>query len=163
MYFAFSSTNPHWLHVYTSFLCLTDSFLHPFLWFKDKSIPSIHLVLPSYPSFLSGRIALFFNLQRSLLSVHLWKCSALSFTSLSLFGHRWHLAETCLPLSIMTSTDCSSVHTLWVGSNHEAVCSNVWLIWQNRPKIKWDWPACISLSVERKKHTDGSKSNWPRF
>lgn len=119
----------HWLHVYTSFLCLTDSFPHFFVRFKDKSIPSIYLVPPGYPSFLSGRIALFFNLERSVLSVHLSKCSALSFTSLFLFGHHWHLAETCLPLSLMTSTDCNTVHTLWVGTNHKATCSNVQLIW----------------------------------
>lgn len=125
---------------HTSFLCLTDFLPHPLVRFKDKSIPSIHLVPPGYPSFLSGRIALFFNLQRSVLSVHLWKCSALSFTSLPLFGHHWHLAETCFPLSITTSTDYTSVHTLWVGSNYKAVCSKVRLIWENRLKINWDCP-----------------------
>lgn len=36
-------------------------------------------------------------------------------------GHPWHLDETRAPLSIMTSTDYSSVSSLWVGQNHKLV------------------------------------------
>lgn len=37
------------------------------IWFKGKSIALIHSGLPSYPLFLPSRIALFFNLQLTLL------------------------------------------------------------------------------------------------
>lgn len=52
---------------------------------KGKSIALIHSGQPSYPSFLSSRIALFFTLQLTLLRSNLSKCSALSLASLLLF------------------------------------------------------------------------------
>lgn len=76
----FSSRTQHWLisrsfrHL-TYFLLLAEhsvcwlpfiSFLRPSIQSEGKSIALIYLGLPSYPSFLSSRIALFFNLQLTL-------------------------------------------------------------------------------------------------
>lgn len=48
-------------------LGLCSFFFHPSILSEGKSIASIHLGLPSYPSFLCSSIALFFNLQLTLL------------------------------------------------------------------------------------------------
>lgn len=78
------------------------------IWFKGKSIALIHLGLPSYPSFLPSRIALFFNLQLTLprstcLSVlpshsphqplHHWPSHSFPTSQLYLI-HRWSKKKT---------------------------------------------------------------------
>lgn len=145
------------IHLFSIYFCLVLRQIHSIDWSKWITGTGQYQVNHWYHwlSFISFQqdCSIFHPPTLSALSPPL-KCPALSFTSLPLFGHPWHLAQTCPPLSVMTSTDYISVRNLWVGGNHKAGRSHVQLVLWNILKISCDW----SVPVE-KKNIDGPKYN----